>query len=256
MCRRPRRGPSGPPSPGRCPCRLGVLVDQRRPGRRSRSALHRRSRSVVRRRASRRASPRRQPTSRAVGARVVATPGCPSPRRCRTRAHRAGDDPEIARPSPDRTLAGDPHVLAAVVLALGEVVVAVDALRHRRTLADRSRPHSRPSTASSIWPRLLERVLLRPEQVVDVGVELRRPLEQVGQVRVRQVEEPLLHQALGALDVDAWPAGCRCPASPSAGRPRRGRARRGRPRTKWLPRAEGAELADGVSSLLCGQLGA
>ena len=113
--------------------------------------------------------------------------------------HRAGDHAPIALASTDGSLASDPQVLPVVVLPRRVVVVAVDSphllqrgRRHRGQVGEDRIHHCLP-----VPPR----VVLGPEEVVEVRLELRLTLDEIGEVRVFERDEPLPHQALGAADV-------------------------------------------------------
>ena len=148
------------------------------------------------------------------------------------RAHRAGDDTEVADVGLDRTLAGDPQLGAVVDLALGEVVMAVDALRlpavadEREHLAHRVVHH-----LVAVGPG----VVLGPQHVADVGLELRACPR-------RSTPGPGPPAAARGPWPDAGPwrcasarAGCRCPGCPSAAPPTPGPARRRTARRSGCP---------------------
>src|SRR5439155_17140282 len=96
------------------------------------------------------------------------------------RPHGSGDDAQIPRLGADGPLSGDPDLAPAVDLASGVVVVAVDpgdglALRAVRELVQ-----------SGLHERLpvRHRVVLGPQHVPDVGVELGLALDEVREVRI------------------------------------------------------------------------
>ena len=135
------------------------------------------------------------PVGGGVEGRAVAQP----PDHVAAGAHGAWDEPHLALPRLDRSLAGDEDVLPPVVLPLGEVVVALDAF----LLGERPGPgrqgFQRPvGHLVAVEPG----ELLAPLQICEVVAELLGVLGQVGQVFVGQLDEILLHQLLRRLDME------------------------------------------------------
>ncbi|CAB0708765.1 hypothetical protein FRC0038_01876 [Corynebacterium diphtheriae] len=116
-------------------------------------------------------------------------------------AHRAGDEAAVAFVRIDGALACEPHVLTVVVLTLGVVVVAVDALE-LEGLAIRARPGG-DAVEEAVHHLIAveQRKVLCPVEIRNVGVELGRTLDEVGQVLVRELDPVLLAVALRGLDV-------------------------------------------------------
>ena len=113
-------------------------------------------------------------------------------------AHGAGDQAQLTVASLDCALAGDQDVLPEVVLALGEVVMALDALHFLEVAA------AVLEDLDDALHHLLaveQGEFLGPVQVGHVVVEFGGVLHQVGQVGVGQVDVPLLHQLLGDGDM-------------------------------------------------------
>jgi hypothetical protein len=98
----------------------------------------------------------------------------------------------------NRALAGHVDVLAEVAL-LGDVVVVTV---HRHVGRRKIRERLAQRVQHLLHHRLAvgARVLLRPADCADVVDEALAPFREVGEVGVRQVDEPPLHIALGALD--------------------------------------------------------
>jgi len=94
----------------------------------------------------------------------------------------------------DGALSRDPHSLAEMLLELGEVVMAVDALR-LPAVADEREDLTHRVVHHLVAVRSC--VLLRPQHVADVRVELRRALHEVRQVRVLETQ-------LQGLDPSVW----------------------------------------------------
>jgi len=108
------------------------------------------------------------------------------------------DDTQVTDVGPDGALAGDPQLPALVDLGLGEVVVAVDA---PRLLARADEPqHLGQGPVHHLDPVGLG-VVLGPEHVGHVLLELRRALHEPGQVGVLEAEHGLLGQSAGLGDV-------------------------------------------------------
>ena len=78
-------------------------------------------------------------------------------------------------------------------------------------------------------------VVLGPQHVGDVGLELRRALDEPGQVGVLQARAWPAWPGGGPWRCASAPAGCRCPGCPSAAPPRPGPARRGTARRSGCP---------------------
>src|SRR3954466_6181358 len=114
------------------------------------------------------------------------------------RAHRAGDDPEVVDVGLDRTLARDPCVETVVRLALGEVVMTVDSLG-LTTLADEVEDH--PHRVVHHLVTIRPRVVLGPEHVADVRLELGRALEEVREIRILEAQLEVLRQSARLGDV-------------------------------------------------------
>ena len=116
----------------------------------------------------------------------------------RFHAHGTRDDAELAGARAHRALARDQHVGAEMRLPGQVVVMAVDGgfvdgeIRQRLRHGAQDRPHHQLAVR--------QREILRPAHGPDVVVEQLRAFDQVGQVLVRQVNEPALHFLLGALD--------------------------------------------------------
>src|SRR5215472_15201798 len=117
----------------------------------------------------------------------------------RASAHRAGDQAPNALVGVNRTLAGQPHLTAEVLLSLGVVVMTIN-----HFVRDNGRAHEVGQAVQHAAHHLLaveQRELLRPAQVADVLLELRGVLTQVGKVRIGQLNVPLLGDRLGGPDV-------------------------------------------------------
>src|SRR6266851_1071427 len=115
------------------------------------------------------------------------------------RAHAAGNDAEIALARPDRSLPGDPYVLAEMVLALDVVVVAVDGLDDGANLAAERRA-DRAQRGRHHRLAVHHGEALRPADGFDIVFEILLALRQVSEILVRQIDEPAPHMLLGALD--------------------------------------------------------
>ena len=124
---------------------------------------------------------------------------CPSPDDVGRRAHRAGDQAAHALAGVDRALAGQPHVLAEVLLALGVVVVAVEIVG----ALDRRVPTCREAVDDAVHHLLAVEVgePLRPPQRLHVAPELRLALDEVGEVGVGEADPAPAALLLRDLDV-------------------------------------------------------
>jgi hypothetical protein len=109
-----------------------------------------------------------------------------------------GDDPEVAAARADRALAGDEQLLAAVLLLRHVVVVAGDHLAPAAALlAEPPRHHVLRERHHD--GTVAARVLLRPEQVVAVGVHLGGAGDEHREVAVRKIL--VVGELAGGLDV-------------------------------------------------------
>src|SRR6266851_5856778 len=115
------------------------------------------------------------------------------------RAHAAWNDAKITLARPDRSLPGDPDVLAEMVLALDVVVMAVHGLDGSLDLATQRSAH-RAQRRRHHHLALHHGEALRPADGFEIVFEILLALRQISEVLVRQIDEPTPHMLLGALD--------------------------------------------------------
>ena len=143
-----------------------------------------------------------EPASRAVRARQEGSRIAQTAHDERPRAHRAGDETELAQAGANGTLARHEHVGTVVPFACNVVVVAVHDGRAAREVRE-------PDIAvRQRIERTLEhqlavetRILLRPAHRLDVRVEGRCVLAQVGEIAIGQGHTAILQLTLRDLDV-------------------------------------------------------
>src|SRR6266851_7813139 len=112
--------------------------------------------------------------------------------------HRTGDHSQVTHIGLESPLAGDPQPHAGMYLALGEVVVAVDAPRLPAEAEEGE--HLAHGVVHHLVP-VGAGVVLGPQHVGDVGPELGGALHEVGQVGVLQPQLQVLGQPAGLADV-------------------------------------------------------
>ena len=120
------------------------------------------------------------------------------------RAHASGNHAPLPVAHLNRPLASDPDVGPHVVLFLGEIMVALDSFLLNLPLVPALLEKQVGQLSHHAVHHLLaveQRELLRPEEITNIIPELQRPLYEVGQGRVRQGDEPPLHQPLGRVHV-------------------------------------------------------
>src|SRR5262249_12835170 len=104
------------------------------------------------------------------------TRGMPEPlHNIAPRPHAAWDDAELARPHLDRALRRHPDVLAHVLLALGKVMMAVDALHFHFRPATIGPQHHSGDFHQDPLDHLIAVMggkLLRPEEILNIGLKL------------------------------------------------------------------------------------
>ena len=113
-------------------------------------------------------------------------------------AHGTGNQAKLTLAGFNCALAGHQDVLAEVMFALGEVVVALDGFNRLKVAAA---VLEEPDDALHHLLAVEQGEFLGPVQVGDVVVELRRVLDQVGEVGVGQVDVPLFHEGFGDFDM-------------------------------------------------------
>ena len=121
-------------------------------------------------------------------------------------AHRAGNHRPIASARLDGPLAGDPDAAAEMLLFLREVVMRIDSLQLQRrrvlVLAVHRVPHLRQHAVHHLVA-IVQRELLRPVQVAEIGRKRGMVLRQIREVAVGKAHAHRRAELLRHLDVVA-----------------------------------------------------
>src|SRR5215469_16181325 len=115
-------------------------------------------------------------------------------------AHRSRNDPEIAFARANRALACYEDVLAEMVLPRDIVVVAIDGFYLGLDCFTAKRPIDGFHRGAEHDLPVRQREVLRPPHRLDVIVKVAHALWQIGEIGIRQIDEPPAHMLIGAAD--------------------------------------------------------